>query len=356
MDRGSSSTSSYDDRQKKILQGVSRSFALTIPNLPPDLCQAVTNAYLLCRIVDTIEDEENLSISQKQFFFQKFINVVNGKVSADQFARKLYPLLGENTLPAEKELIQNVPIVMHIFFRFKKKQQAMIIRCLNVMMSGMLQFQKNRKLDGLENLSEMDNYCYHVAGVVGEMLTDLFCDYSDKILKNRRKLMELAASFGQGLQMTNILKDLWEDRKRGACWLPKDVFIEAGFDLRNLPEGTKSPGFDKGLAELVGTAHMHLKNALTYTLLMPPYETGIRKFCLWAIGMAIFTLQKINKTRNYLSGDEVKISRKCVRKIILVSNATLRSNFLLKAFFKVATHGLPATTLVKPQLQGSFTR
>ena len=38
--------------------------------------------------------------------------------------------------------------------------------------------------------------------------------------------------------MTNILKDVWDDRDRGACWLPQDVFLAAGFDLRSLSPGS----------------------------------------------------------------------------------------------------------------------
>jgi len=45
-----------DQLQDHLLQGVSRTFALTIPQLPPKLMRPVANAYLLCRIVDTIED------------------------------------------------------------------------------------------------------------------------------------------------------------------------------------------------------------------------------------------------------------------------------------------------------------
>ena len=56
------------------------------------------------------------------------------------------------------------------------------------------------------------------------MLTDLFCAYSPEIDARRSRLAPLSTSFGQGLQMTNILKDTWEDRRRGVCWLPRDVF------------------------------------------------------------------------------------------------------------------------------------
>ena len=47
--------------QHAILQEVSRTFALTIPQLPSGLRDVVGNAYLLCRIADTIEDEPALS-------------------------------------------------------------------------------------------------------------------------------------------------------------------------------------------------------------------------------------------------------------------------------------------------------
>jgi len=55
------SVSSDEVYQEQILPHVSRTFALTIPQLPPGLRTAVTSAYLLCRIADTIEDEPALS-------------------------------------------------------------------------------------------------------------------------------------------------------------------------------------------------------------------------------------------------------------------------------------------------------
>ncbi len=339
------------DRLQQLLQGVSRSFALTIPNLPPDLCRTATVAYLLCRIVDTIEDEESLTVSKKHLFFNEFIDVVGGRSAPGPFAERLYPLLSDSTLPSEKELIQETPLVIQGLFRANPAQQAMLRRCVGTMSTGMLRFQESKCPDGLENVAEMDTYCYHVAGVVGEMLTGLFCDYSERIAKHHGKLMELAVSFGQGLQMTNILKDLWEDRERGACWLPRDVFQSKGFDLKDLAPGAYTPSFGEGLAELIGIAHGHLKNALAYSLLMPRHETGIRKFCLWAIGMAVFTLQKLNRKRDYSCSNDVKISRGTLKKVILLSNATLRSDLLLKALFKLAARGLPLASPIKLRVQ-----
>ncbi|NIO43335.1 MAG: squalene/phytoene synthase family protein, partial [Burkholderiales bacterium] len=109
--------------------------------------------------------------------------------------------------------------------------------------------------------------------------------------------MKLAVSFGQGLQMTNILKDIWEDRTRGACWLPQDVFKQSRFDLKDLSKDQHDRSFGEGLEKLIGIARAHLRNALSYTLLIPGSEKGIRRFCLWALGMAVLTLRKINRNR-----------------------------------------------------------
>ena len=107
------------------------------------------------------------------------------------------------------------------------------------------------------------------------MLTELFCEYSPDIARNRAAMQSLAVSFAQGLQMTNILKDVWEDRSRGACWLPQEVFYAARRGPRaRSPPRPASPGFDAGMRELVGVAHAHLRNALDYTLLIPADGDG----------------------------------------------------------------------------------
>jgi farnesyl-diphosphate farnesyltransferase len=67
---------SDEDLQSYLLDHVSRTFALTIPELPSPLAHVVSNAYLLCRIVDTVEDEPALSAKQKKHFCNRFVNVV----------------------------------------------------------------------------------------------------------------------------------------------------------------------------------------------------------------------------------------------------------------------------------------
>lgn len=333
---------SVDDFQSEMLEGVSRTFALTIPQLPAALCRVVSNAYLLCRIVDTIEDEPALTGARKNYFCEQFLRTLNVPRNAETFSRQLCVSLSSQTPPAEHELIRNVPRVLRITRSFSEPQREALQRCVSAMAKGMGQFQLRGEMRGLQSLEDLDQYCYYVAGVVGQMLTNLFCLHSPEIAQNRKALMALAVSFGQGLQMTNILKDVWEDYQRGACWLPRKIFAEEGFDLNDLTTGRNRQGFDRGVRRLIGITHGHLKNALSYSLLIPKEETGIRNFCLWAIGLALLTLRKINKHLYYTDGSQVKISRSSVKGTILATRLAVQNDRLLKLLFSIAARGLPS--------------
>ena len=329
--------------QTGILQGVSRTFALTIPQLPGALRDVVGNAYLLCRIADTIEDEPALSAAQKQAFSERFVEVVAGRDAAEPFARELHPLLSPAMLDSERDLIANTARVVRITHGLHPPQREALERCVRIMSRGMAEFQRNATVEGLDDLSQLDRYCYHVAGVVGEMLTELLCDYSAEIGARRSELLKLSVSFGQGLQMTNILKDVWDDQRRGACWLPKDVFRSAGFELKALSAGHTGPEFAKGLLELVAIARHHLDDALRFTLLIPPREAGVRRFCLWALGMAVLTLRRIHARPAFTEAREVKISRRSVRATVVVTSALARSDRALKLLFEALTRRLPVS-------------
>jgi farnesyl-diphosphate farnesyltransferase len=328
--------------QERSLQEVSRTFALTIPELPPKLREVVSNGYLLCRIADTIEDDPGLTSAQQLHFSQQFTQVVEGTAPAEDFANQLHPLLSPELSEAERDLVLNTPRVIRITHSFNANQRRALARCVRIMAQGMAHYQAQETSDGLADQPAMDRYCYYVAGVVGEMLTELFCDYSEEINRNKAELMGLAVSFGQGLQMTNILKDIWEDRERGACWLPRDAFRQRGLELKDLTSGGSShPGFSDGLGQLIGVANMHLHNALRYTLLIPEHERGIRRFCLWALGMAVLTLRKIDQHRNFTSGREVKISRRSVKATVFITSALAGCDRLLKFLLFLSSRDLP---------------
>ncbi len=345
---GAAPTQADEQFQHRILQGVSRTFALTIPQLPPALYRAVANAYLLCRIADTIEDDAELPFEDKRHFAELFIAIVEGAAAPDAFASELPTRLAAHATEAERELITQTAAVIRITHSFNTAQRAAMARCVSIMAEGMVFYQGQETLDGVENQAAMDRYCYYVAGVVGEMLTTLFCDHCSELAGRETEMMHLAVSFGQGLQMTNILKDIWDDRSRGACWLPRDIFAAHGVTLSQVQAGAGGAAFHDALGQLIATAHGHLANAMRYTLILPAREAGIRRFCLWALGMAVMTLRKIDQHRNFADGNDVKISRRTVKATIIATNMTVRSDWALARLFALASHGLPRQAVTTP--------
>jgi farnesyl-diphosphate farnesyltransferase len=343
------SVSSDEVYQDHILPHVSRTFALTIPQLPEGLRTAVTCAYLLCRIADTIEDEPALSPPETLAFLQRFSAVLKGAGDPKLLAQDIGPRLSDRTLTTERDLVGNMDRVIGVMQRLNEPQRAAIRRCVELMCYGMPRFQFSASVKGLARSSDLDDYCYYVAGVVGEMLTDLFCDYSPEIARHRPALSAIAASFAQGLQMTNILKDVWEDRSRGACWLPQEVFTRYGVDLADVAAEPFDPRFAAAFRELVGVAHAHLRNALDYTLLIPRKETGIRRFCLWAIGLAVLTLRKIEHNPRFTAGAQVKVRRSTVALTRVLTNVAGHGDWMLRILFAQTARGLPLARL--PELR-----
>jgi farnesyl-diphosphate farnesyltransferase len=336
--------------QARALEEVSRTFALTIPQLPQGLREVVANAYLLCRIADTVEDDPQMTLDAKRYFSDQFVRVLEGDLAPMRFSDELYPQLSAQLLAAERELVLNTPRVVRITHGFEERQQVPMRRCVRIMSNGMASFQENASRAGLADMAAMDSYCYHVAGVVGEMLTDLFCVHDARIAAQRSRLQTLAVSFGQGLQMTNILKDVWEDYARGACWLPRELFDSDEFSLSRMSPGTRDPAFVRGYEILVATARGHLANALEFTLAMPADQTGIRRFCLWAVGMAVLTLRSIHATPGFRSATQVKISRRAVTTTIQVTNLCVKRDWLLRGVFDAFTRALPSPAQREPAL------
>ncbi len=324
--------------QRAVLPKVSRTFALTIPQLPHKLAEVVGNAYLWCRIADTVEDEPRLDALTKRKLHEALIGVMDARVDAREWAGRAAAGLSDATPEAERELVAATHLVAALTGTFDDSQIAAIRTCVIKMCRGMSFFETHHTL---ETCTDLDRYCYYVAGVVGEMLTALFCEYSADIAARESEMTQLAASFGQGLQMTNILKDVWEDSQQGRCWLPRALFAQSGYDLRQLHPQKNRRAFNAAMRELVGIAHGHLRNALNYTLFIPKYESGIRRFCLWSVGLAVLTLQRIARSADFASASEVKVSRVALRATLASTRVMAHHDLPVRLMFEVAAHRLP---------------
>lgn len=327
--------------QADMLQQVSRTYALTIPLLPTGLREAVTNAYLLCRIADTIEDEPALDPARKEILLRGFAAAVAGRAEADAFAAKLPALLSDATSNEERFLAENAGRIVRIAHGFPSARRQAIERCLREMTQGMIEFQGRRTREGLRDMAELERYCYHVAGVVAKMLTELFCDHSPAIAERREELMALAPSYGQGLQMTNILRDIWADLDRGYCWLPREPFLVRDFDLDELHASDNGPAFAAGLDELAAATHRQLRQGLDFILIVPRQESGVRRHLLLTLGMAALTLRRIHGSEDFRAGRDFEQPKRAVQALIAASGLLAHSDSVPRRLFGLLLRNVP---------------
>ena len=297
--------------QKAILSSVSRTFALTIPLLPSIIEKVVGNTYLLCRIVDTIEDAAELNPQTKQKLSQLFLDAVLQKVPVELFVEPCLEALNHYGNQDELDLIAHTPTVLRILHTCSRDDRVAVSRCVSIMSEGMSYFHGKQTQAGLQNLQEFEKYCYVVAGVVGELLTTIFSKHSAEFAKRIHGHEDLAIAFGQALQMTNILKDSPEDRARGVSWKPVGMSQQ----------------------QLLAIADEKLQDSLNYILLIPKEELGIRRFCFLAFGLAVMTLAKIAKQQEFSDKEEVKLSRKTVMAFYTFTKFAVKSDALMRIFF-----------------------
>ena len=306
--------------QRAILESVSRTFALTIPLLPANLEKVVGNTYLLCRIVDTIEDAVCIDPKTKQVLSTLFVKTVLDPSYSEEFVKESLMALLNHPNHDEKDLIKNIPRVLRVLQSFDEKQRHAVAQCVQIMSEGMSYFHVRQNQAGLEDLKEFEKYCYVVAGVVGEMLTTVFALHSAAFAKAISGKESLAIAFGQALQMTNILKDSPEDQLRGVSWKPK--------------------GVDQ--TELLVIAHQKLEDSLRYIYCIPKSEPGIRQFCFLAFGLAVLTLRQIARRHQFQESAEVKLTRAQVSRFYIFTKIAVHSNFVMGLFFRLQSGALKA--------------
>ncbi|MCD6023770.1 MAG: squalene/phytoene synthase family protein [Fibrobacteria bacterium] len=309
------------------LNRVSRTFALNIRVLPGPLRAQVLHAYLYCRMADTLEDDATLPAGDKIPLLRAFASLFRTDLPEDE-ARAAFDAFPGLLPPSwrgsedwEKILLERAPVVLRAFLAFPAPARAAIARCVTEMCGGMADFARRREERSatgrplIETLAELDEYCYYVAGTVGVMLCDLFIAHADIPPERAARLRALCVSFGLGLQLTNILKDVRDDGERGVSWLP--------------------PGH--AYAGILAKARGHLEEALEYTLLIPRRQRRLRLFCLWPLFMAAETLALLDSQRASPADApvaRVKISRVRVARILLRTRLLYFSNTWLRAEFR----------------------
>jgi farnesyl-diphosphate farnesyltransferase len=194
------------------------------------------------------------------------------------------------------------------------------------------QSSRRLKFSFLQNMQELDEYMYYVAGTVGYLLTELFSHYSIKITPLLKKRLELlAGSFGKGLQLVNIIRDMSGDLRRGQSYIPDELLFKYKLTRQSVFDGHNQSLAIQMFEELIERALAYLDKAVDYILLIPKNEGRIRLFCILPVFWAMRTLQKIREnTLALLNPEKVKIPRSVIRREYYMALLNLNSNRLIR--------------------------
>ncbi len=292
------------------LKNVSRSFYLNTMILPLPLRDYVAVAYLFCRILDTIEDDPQMPIATKQALMTHFFLVLAQPVSSSNFLHDDWGTLIAPLTATKSEnlLLADFLPLAALFWQWDTIIREILLTHMKIMGAGMLRYCRQRNDQGphfLTDWQQFDDYCYVVAGVVGEMLTALFSHQWKIPGDGQQQLIANNIAFGHALQSTNIIKDFFSDYQRGICFWP------------TLPLHPSGPQLATMLTIMITRTIPSLLAAEVYYHQLPWRAWRGKIFCLWPLVFAYATLTKILQHQtDYLAGKVIKISRRQVKWII----------------------------------------
>jgi farnesyl-diphosphate farnesyltransferase len=270
-----------------LLGKTSRTFALSIPVLPEPTRREVTVAYLLFRIADTFEDASHWPPERRIAALLDFEGLLRENRPAEAAALAAAWSAGS---PADhegyRELIAEVPFVLAGFFSLAPGAVTSIRSHVLRSSEGMGEFVAMTQ-DGrlaLSSLPELQRYCHYVAGIVGEMLTDLFLLGRPALASSAGALRRRAATFGEALQLVNVLKDAAEDAAEGRRYLPEAVPVSEVFALARRDLGVAAEYI--GILQAAGAPR------------------GLVEFCALPVLLARAALRKVEE-----KGPGAKVSR-----------------------------------------------
>ena len=316
----------------EILPAVSRTFALSIRMLPGSLGGAVRDAYLLCRVADTIEDEPVLAADEKAELLDALGVCFDEAAAAAPLAARLATLAGD---AAHVRLAGRCDLVFRDYRALPAAAQVIVRRWVLEMIRGMRKFVLAYPTGiRIQTVEEYKEYCYYVAGTVGYLLTDLWRAYVPSIDARRYEALRAnSRAFAQALQTVNILKDVAGDAGRdNSIYVPEQLLRAHGTAQTTLLALDREAQNRAALDALIRLAWDDLEHATAYLLTIPRRALAIRRSCALPLLFAYATLRDLTRTPDALTRRHtVKISRREVKALMLLSTLGAASNRALRA-------------------------
>lgn len=316
----SSTVEMLDNRQITYLQDrmeeVSRSFALVVPMLEAPFNHYMATAYLLCRVVDNIEDCTQ-PLEWRQQRFEEFLALLHYPENAASVVAQWEAETWPGLTPAEARLMTvasglplwqiyaGIPAAARATMREWTEAMALGMRDIDEPHQSPCLIERNG-IQVLETEHDYNHYCYIVAGTVGHMATELAAQHYAFAGSETETLIAQCEACGRALQKTNIVKDFAVDLARGVSFLPQEWMIQADYTPLSL-QGASVSWKKMVVADVLD----ELRAGTDYAVTLPYDAKGYRMASLLCLLPAYETILLAARNQKVLftPKHQVKISR-----------------------------------------------
>jgi len=218
----------------EAVQGVSRTFALTVDVLEEPMASHICVGYLLCRVADTVEDAGHIPPEAQSDVLRTYRRAIDPDDDTDIVA---FRDAVDEWLPApadrndDWEVVAEVPTIVATFAEFEPEARDAIVPPVLEMVDGMAMFVDRHATEGglrIDDRDELEQYCYYAAGTVGNLITNLLTR-GDVTEDRARQLRDTAEEFGLLLQLVNVSKDVYDDyTEENNVYLPAEWLADEG--------------------------------------------------------------------------------------------------------------------------------
>ena len=313
---------------RDLLRTASRTFAIGIEQLPGVLGDAGTVAYLLLRVSDYLEDNEDMPAQKKIVLLNLWAEILKGNAKVEELTSQIQNVDRSNP---DAIVAQHTGDILLRLSSLPTEVQEIIVPHVIKTTNGMARWVER----GSQVIDEadMDDYMFEVAGRVGYLLTHLFAWYSTAIRDKKDKLLPLSREFGLALQTVNVIRGLRKDYERGWVFVPKRFLAAVNLTAHELFQPENRAEAIKVLDLLADKAERHLHAALACIKSLPPWQHRIRLACIFPLMFAIRTLA-ISRHNAQVFDSEAKITREEVKRIVMDATLWGWSNSWLDSYYQ----------------------
>ncbi len=305
----------------EMIGGVSRTFALPIETLNEPISSYVCVGYLICRIADTIEDTNVLPPAEKIDVLEQYDRVLD---PADDYDIDSFNRSFESSPPEERTadwmLLANSNRVLRTFKCFPSDIRDAILPPIRELINGMVMFvERHAGEDGIRigSTAELEEYCYFVAGTIGQLMTNLIGrDIDDDDILAR--LEQTAVEFGLLLQLVNIAKDVHDDYvHENNVYLPGSWLSEVEVGPEDLLSSGETQAVVSVIERTTEYAQSYLDDAQMYLNTVAHIDETVYTACTIPYLLAVGTIRELSRRpEDALSPGGVKISRDEVATVV----------------------------------------